>query len=245
MTNDAEQSDQGAQSAVRHPAFAIGSLILGIVAVLTSLFLVGMLFGVVGLALGIVYRQAPGHRNSMALAGGALSSAGIAIAFVLIYQYYSAVMERARVQEEYMAALEEWAGEPAPDVTLPTVDGGEIDLTELQGRPALLTFWTPGCTPCWRTKSHMNRLAAEYNEDELALLGVTPEDPEEVQAFLEEHEFEYPIAIAAHTELPPPYEDALLLPVTIALDADGVIRDASAGGKEYEDLLELAFEDDD
>jgi len=241
MTNGAEQSDQKAQFAVRHPAFAIGSLVLGILALVTSIVFAGMLFGVLGLALGIIYRQAPGPRNTTALAGVTLSSVGIVIAFVLIYQHYGMVMERAELREEYLAALEEWVGEPGPDATLPTADGDEVCLGEKEGRPALLTFWTAECAPCLRTKSHMNRLAEEYSADELALVGVTPEKPEDLHAFLEEHEFEYPIAMAAHTELPPPYEDALLLPVTIALDADGVIRDVGAGKKEYEDLVELAF----
>ncbi len=243
MTNETGQYRQHAPPAVRHPAFAIGSLVFGIVALLTSVVLAGMLFGVVGLALGIIYRQAPGPRNAMALAGVTFSSMAIVIAFVLIYQHYGAVTERARLREEYMTAVEHWVGEPGPDVTLPTADDGEIRLGEIEGQPALLTFWTPECAVCLRTKSQMNRLAGEYSED-VTLVGVTPEKPEQVDSFLDEHEFEYPIASAAHVELPPPYEEALHLPITIALDADGVIRDASAGGKHYEDLMELAFGED-
>jgi peroxiredoxin Q/BCP len=42
------------------------------------------------------------------------------------------------------------AGEPAPDFTLPAVDGSQVTLSELRGAPVVLYFYprddTPGCT---------------------------------------------------------------------------------------------------
>src|SRR5207245_9952254 len=40
------------------------------------------------------------------------------------------------------------AGTPAPNFTLPRLDGGELSLEEYRGRRALLVFSDPKCGPC-------------------------------------------------------------------------------------------------
>jgi methylamine dehydrogenase accessory protein MauD len=41
-------------------------------------------------------------------------------------------------------------GQPAPEVTLPDLDGNEVSLASFRGEPALLVFWNPGCGFCQR-----------------------------------------------------------------------------------------------
>ena len=36
-------------------------------------------------------------------------------------------------------------GQPAPDFTLPTVDGKSVKLSDLRGKPVVLEFFNPGC----------------------------------------------------------------------------------------------------
>ncbi len=39
-------------------------------------------------------------------------------------------------------------GEPAPDLTMLSLDGNTIKLSDFRGTPTLLLFWNPGCTYC-------------------------------------------------------------------------------------------------
>lgn len=43
------------------------------------------------------------------------------------------------------ARAEAQLGQPAPDFTLPTVDGKSVKLSDLRGKPVVLEFFNPGC----------------------------------------------------------------------------------------------------
>lgn len=77
-------------------------------------------------------------------------------------------------------------GDPAPDFTLPTDDGGSVTLSELRGRKVIVYFYpaamTPGCTKqaCDFTDSLSSLEAAGYT-----VLGVSPDKPEKLAKFRE------------------------------------------------------------
>jgi cytochrome c biogenesis protein CcmG/thiol:disulfide interchange protein DsbE len=39
-------------------------------------------------------------------------------------------------------------GKPAPDFTLKDVDGNEVTMAQLKGKPILISFWATWCVPC-------------------------------------------------------------------------------------------------
>lgn len=77
-------------------------------------------------------------------------------------------------------------GDPAPDFTLPTDDGGTVTLSDLRGRRVIVYFYpaamTPGCTKqaCDFSDS-IDRLRAEGFE----VLGISPDRPEKLAKFRE------------------------------------------------------------
>ncbi|HEX7738664.1 MAG TPA: thioredoxin-dependent thiol peroxidase [Marmoricola sp.] len=78
------------------------------------------------------------------------------------------------------------AGDPAPDFTLPTDDGGTVTLSDLRGRKVIVYFYpaamTPGCTKqaCDFTDSLDSLRGAGYE-----VIGISPDKPEKLAKFRE------------------------------------------------------------
>jgi cytochrome c biogenesis protein CcmG, thiol:disulfide interchange protein DsbE len=66
-------------------------------------------------------------------------------------------------------------GDPAPDFTLATLDGGTVQLSELRGTPVVLNFWASWCVPC-REEFPVLRAADRDAHGEYAIVGVNTRD---------------------------------------------------------------------
>src|SRR6266404_2515986 len=85
MTTDMQAPPPGSPPGM---GFAIASLVLGVLALVLSLFVVGLLFGVAGLALGAVHVRGKRERNGMAWWGVGLSITGIIFSIGLGLFYF-------------------------------------------------------------------------------------------------------------------------------------------------------------
>jgi thiol-disulfide isomerase/thioredoxin len=90
-------------------------------------------------------------------------------------------------------------GQPAPDFTLPRVDGkpGSLTLSSLRGRVVVLDFWATWCPPCLAALPTMHALSRELEPKGVTFVGVDSDGeqtpPSEVTAFLAEHGAPYPV----------------------------------------------------
>jgi thiol-disulfide isomerase/thioredoxin/uncharacterized membrane protein YphA (DoxX/SURF4 family) len=64
-------------------------------------------------------------------------------------------------------------GGPAPDVTLPDVDGNEIKLSQFLGKPTLIIFWNTGCGYCEEMMPNLKAWEARPPKGAPQLLFVT------------------------------------------------------------------------
>jgi len=67
-------------------------------------------------------------------------------------------------------------GVPASDFTLPNLNGEQMSLSDFQGRPVLLTFWSIDCPHCRIQLPYLMQAYEEYSSFGLMVLGVNVGD---------------------------------------------------------------------
>ena len=217
---------------------AVASLVLGILACVLSLFVIGALFGLVGLLLGFTHVQRKSGRNHMAWWGIGLSIASILASVAAGIAYYS-LFQKLNVPSGAAGALSQWEEVVAPDISVTTLDGKTIKLGDLKGKRVVLDFWATWCGPCVREIPHFIKLYNETSHDELVIVGISGEDTATVQSFVTKEGVNYPIAVASGFRSP--YKDIRYIPTTFYIDRNGVIRSVAVGYSQFDQLKRRAL----
>lgn len=63
-------------------------------------------------------------------------------------------------------------GQPAPDFTLETYGGGELNLRDLRGQVVLVNFWASWCDPCRDEAAALERVWRDYKDRGVVFIGV-------------------------------------------------------------------------
>ncbi|NDJ62444.1 MAG: TlpA family protein disulfide reductase [Chloroflexi bacterium] len=129
-------------------------------------------------------------------------------------------------------------GAPADDFTLTTLDGRQVSLTDYRGRVVFLNFWATWCEPCTRElPTFVEFMAAQDPATGPIILAVNfGENPEQVGAYLDEH------GLAGLEILMDPDQAVFAeygvrnMPVTLVIDAEGVLRFPKYGEVTYDEL---------
>lgn len=223
---------------------AVASLVLGILAFLGGILIVGAAFGILGLILGIVHllRRNAGRRG-LAWLGVLLSVIGIAASVAVVAIVLPHLPEAWKeIHKAFAAAqrsggdstFDQWQGVLAPDFSVTTLDGKTINLSELKGKRVVLDFWATWCPPCVKEIPHFIRLRNEASTDELVIVGISSEDAATLKAFVKKKGVNYPIASA--DDLPSPYRDVTGIPTTFFIDRQGVIQNVFVGYHDFDEL---------
>lgn len=116
----------------------------------------------------------------------------------------------------------------APDVALRTLDGDEIKLAELRGKPVLVTFWATSCPGCVKEIPHLIELYQEFGPRGLQLVAVAMsyDPPDHVLAMRDTRQIPYPIALDIKGEAARAFGDVRLTPTSFLIAPDGrIVRD--------------------
>ena len=120
-------------------------------------------------------------------------------------------------------------GTPAPPLRLQGLDGSEVDLAALRGRPVVVNFWATWCEPCVREFPLLRQAAATHRQADLAVVGVLTNDrPAPARAFVRRLDATWPVAVDATATTAAAW-GAIGLPHTYFIRPDGTLASHQLG----------------
>lgn len=108
-----------------------------------------------------------------------------------------------------------------PALVVSTVAGETYDLADHRGDWVIVNFWATWCSPCLKEMPELSELASSRAHIEVIGLAYEEIEPEAMQAFLEKHPVEYPIAILDVYDPPKDFDTPRGLPMTYLIGPDG------------------------
>lgn len=114
-------------------------------------------------------------------------------------------------------------GQPAPDFSLPQLNGQPLRLSDYRGKVVLLDFWATWCVPCRQGTPHLVALQTKYGSQGLQLIGLSMDDtPEPVRDFSKQFQMNYPV-VMGNADVGKLYGGVLGLPIEFLIDPTGRI----------------------
>lgn len=135
-------------------------------------------------------------------------------------------------------------GQRRPDFTHLDINGKPVSADDFDGRPLLVNFWATWCQPCVDEMPMLSDIQADRGPDQLAVIGIALDDEDRARAFARELEIGYTILLGKTDVVLTGRRygnHSGLLPFTVLVDAQGIVRWTRLGALKREDL-ELQLE---
>ncbi len=84
-------------------------------------------------------------------------------------------------------------GAAAPDFNAESLDGKVYNLSQLQGKIVVLTFWSTRCEICHSELPKLNEVAKRYADKEVVFLAATMENQAKLDPYLRKNPFSFNI----------------------------------------------------
>ncbi|MCZ8021293.1 MAG: TlpA disulfide reductase family protein, partial [Cytophagales bacterium] len=103
-----------------------------------------------------------------------------------------------------------------------TLNGDNVDISSLKGKPTLINFWFTSCAPCIDEMPILNRLKDKYG-DSVNFIAITFDSKEKVSKFLKKYNYAFNQIAGAKQYIQKDLE-MRSFPVNIFLDKNGVAQ---------------------
>lgn len=133
-------------------------------------------------------------------------------------------------------------GEVVPDVSLRTLDGKTVTLSQYRGKVVVFNFWATWCPPCKAEMPSIERLHQKLKGLDLVILAVNAEaDGEEVvKEFLEDTPYTFTFLLDAEAEAQDVF-GVFRFPETFIINKDGVLLNHIVGGREWDEKTTVDY----
>lgn len=115
-------------------------------------------------------------------------------------------------------------GDPAPDFTLKTLDGKQLQLSSLHGKAVMVNFWATWCEPCKLEMPWFVELEKQYGPQGLEVVGVAMDDSgkDTIAKFAKDMGVNYPVLLGKES-VGDDYGGLEYLPTSFYIDRDGKV----------------------
>ena len=118
------------------------------------------------------------------------------------------------------------------DFALPDLEGNVRRISDWNGKGRLVNFWATWCAPCRREIPLLKKTQAANADENVQIIGIAVDFPDEVAAFAEEAEFNYPILIGQEDAMAAAEAsgiDFIGMPFTMIIAPDGELLKSHMG----------------
>ena len=122
-------------------------------------------------------------------------------------------------------------GQPAPDFSLPLLDGSTFHLAEHRGWVVLVDFWATWCPPCVESLPYLQSLYSGMDTDQVVFIGVSLDQEaqvDRVRAMLDLFDIGYKVGINAAGDIATAY-GVHSIPHLFVIDGEGIVRHQKVG----------------
>ncbi len=120
-------------------------------------------------------------------------------------------------------------GRAAADFSLPDINGKRHKLSDYRGKDVVIIFWATWCVPCLQEIPHLIALRNIINEEKLAILAISDENPALLRRFVAASKINYTVLSGRITALPSPYRQIAGVPTSFFVDKEGKIKLVTQG----------------
>lgn len=121
------------------------------------------------------------------------------------------------------------AGDVAPDFTAVMLDGSNVTLSALQGKPTLLIFWATWCPPCREELAHLQEGVIDVYGDAITVLPLSRgEKREVVEEYIAQMGYTFPVGLDEEQTIYKQYASNYI-PRCFVIGRDGVVVYSGVG----------------
>ena len=118
------------------------------------------------------------------------------------------------------------------EFTLADLDGQPRNFSEWDGKARIVNFWATWCAPCRREIPLLKKTQAEHGANNLQIIGVAVDFVEDVAAYAEDTQFNYPILVGQEDAMAAAEAsgvEMIGMPFTLIVSPDGELLNAHMG----------------